>query len=234
MHPDLLTVHDVTYEQVAGTIDHSLLRPELTTQMVLEGCDVADRYQVVSVCARPADVPIVNDRLANSSVAVGTVVGFPHGSSTPVVKARESEQAMEDGAVELDMVLNIGWLVSGEYGKVETDIKGVVDIAGDDAIVKVILENAYLSDDQKIRGCQLVESAGAQYVKTSTGFAATGATIADLKLMRASVGPDVKVKAAAGVRTLDALLAVMEAGATRCGATQTAAMLNDYRERTSA
>jgi deoxyribose-phosphate aldolase len=150
-----------------------------------------------------------------------------------VIKAREAEQAMSDGAVELDMVLNIGWLVSGDLARVEQDIKAVVDVAGDEALVKVILENAYLTDEQKVKGCQLVEAAGGHYVKTSTGFAASGATIADLKLMRASVGPDVKVKAAAGVRNLDALLAVMEAGATRCGATQTAAMLDDYRERTS-
>lgn len=233
MHPENLTVHDVTYEQVAGTIDHSLLRPELTMDMVLEGCDLADRYQVVSVCARPADVPLVTERLADSTVAIGTVIGFPHGSSAPVVKAREAEQAMSDGAVELDMVLNIGWLVSGEFARVEEDIKAVVDVAGDSALVKVILENAYLTEEQKVKGCQLVEAAGGHYVKTSTGFAASGATIADLKLMRASVGPHIEVKAAAGVRTLDALLAVMEAGATRCGATQTAAMLDDYRERTS-
>lgn len=234
MHPETLTVHDVTYEQVAGTIDHSLLKPELTIDTVLEGCDLADRYQVVSVCARPGDVPLVSERLADSTVAVGTVIGFPHGSSATVIKAREAEQAMKDGAVELDMVLNIGWLLSAEFVRVEEDIKAVVDVAGDDALVKVILENAYLTDEQKVKGCQLVEAAGGHYVKTSTGFAASGATLADLRLMRASVGPNVKVKAAAGVRTLDALLAVMEAGATRCGATQTAAMLDDYRERTSA
>jgi deoxyribose-phosphate aldolase len=149
------------------------------------------------------------------------------------VKVSEAERAMADGAVELDMVLNIGWLISGEYDKVESDIKSVVDVAGGDALVKVILENAYLTDEQKIQGCRLSESAGAHYVKTSTGYAPSGATIADLRLMRAAVGPDVKVKAAAGVRTLDALLAVMEAGADRCGATQTAAMLDDYRARTS-
>lgn len=233
MQPESLTVHDVTYEEVAGTIDHSLLKPELTIQQVLDGCDLADEYQVVSVCVRPGDVPMVADRLSESTVAVGTVVGFPHGSSATVTKVFEAEQAMSDGAVELDMVLNIGWLISGEHEKVESDIKGVVEAAGSDALVKVILENAYLTDDQKVAGCQLVEAAGGHYVKTSTGYAPTGATIADLKLMRASVGPQVKVKAAAGVRTLDALLAVMEAGATRCGATQTAAMLDDYRARTS-
>lgn len=231
MQPESLTVHDVTYEQVAGTIDHSLLKPELTLEQILDGCDLADEYQVVSVCVRPADVPMVAERLVDSTVAVGTVVGFPHGSSTTETKAFEAERAMNDGAVELDMVLNIGWLISAEHKRVEEDIRAVVKTAGEDAIVKVILENAYLTDEQKITGCQLVEAAGGHYVKTSTGYAPSGATIPDLKLMRASVGPKVAVKAAAGVRTLDALLAVMEAGATRCGATQTAAMLDDYRAR---
>lgn len=233
MQPQTLTVHDVTYAQVAGTIDHSLLKPELTIGQILEGCDLADEYQVVSVCVRPGDVPMVSDRLSESTVAVGTVVGFPHGSSATATKVFEAEQAIADGAVELDMVLNIGWLKSGEFDKVEQDIRAVVDMAGDGALIKVILENAYLTDEQKVKGCQLVEAAGGHYVKTSTGYAPSGATIADLRLMRASVGPQVKVKAAAGVRTLDALLAVMEAGATRCGATQTAAMLDDYRARVS-
>jgi deoxyribose-phosphate aldolase len=233
MQPESLTVNDVTYEDVAGTIDHSLLKPELTIQQILDGCDLADEYQVVSVCVRPADVSMVAERLADSAVAVGTVVGFPHGSSATATKVFEAEKAIADGAVELDMVLNIGWLISAEHDKVEQDIKAVVDAAQGKALVKVILENAYLTDDQIVKGCQLVESAGGDYVKTSTGYAPSGATIADLKLMRASVGPQVKVKAAAGVRTLDALLAVMEAGATRCGATQTAAMLDDYRARVS-
>lgn len=233
MHPKNLTVNDVTYEQVAGTIDHSLLKPELTIKEVLEGCDLADEYQVASVCVKPADVPAVAERLADSNVLVGTVVGFPHGSSTSTIKVAEAEKAIADGAVELDMVLNIGWLISGEHERVESDIRSVVDAAGTDAIVKVILENAYLTDEQKVTGCQLSEAAGAHYVKTSTGYAETGATIADLELMRATVSEKVKVKAAAGVRTLDALLAVMEAGATRCGATRTAEMLDDYRARTS-
>ena len=233
MHPKNLTVNDVTYEQVAGTIDHSLLKPELTIKEVLEGCDLADEYQVASVCVKPADVPTVAERLADSNVLVGTVVGFPHGSSTSTIKVAEAEKAIADGAVELDMVLNIGWLISGEHERVESDIRGVVDAAGTDAIVKVILENAYLTDEQKVTGCQLSEAAGAHYVKTSTGYAETGATIADLELMRATVSEKVKVKAAAGVRTLDALLAVMEAGAARCGATRTAEMLDDYRARTS-
>jgi deoxyribose-phosphate aldolase len=234
MEPLELRAQDLTYEQVAGTIDHSLLRPELTLDEVVAGCELADRYLVASVCVRPADVELAARQLAGSPVAVGTVLGFPHGSSTTRVKVAEAEDALANGATELDMVLNIGWLRSGADDRVEADIRAVVDAAGDAAIVKVILENAYLDDDQKVRGCQLVEAAGGHYVKTSTGFAPGGATLDDLRLMRRSVGDHVKVKAAGGVRTLDALLAVIEAGCARSGATATAAILDDYRARTSA
>jgi deoxyribose-phosphate aldolase len=232
MQPTSLSVADVTYEQLAGTIDHSLLKPELTLDEVIAGCDLADRYSVVSVCVRPADVALCAERLAESTVAVGTVIGFPHGDNATATKVFEAKQAMADGAVELDMVLNYGLLRSGEYERVLEDILAVVDAAGGDALVKVIFENAYLDDAQKVRACELAEAAGADYVKTSTGYAPTGATLEDLRLMRASVSPAVKVKAAHGVRTLDGLLAVIEAGAERCGATQTAAMLDDYLERT--
>jgi deoxyribose-phosphate aldolase len=232
MQPTSLTVEDVTYEQLAGTIDHSLLKPELTLDEVIAGCDLADRYSVVSVCVRPADVALCAERLADSTVAVGTVIGFPHGDSATATKVFEAKQAMADGAVELDMVLNYGWLRSGEYELVGEDIRAVVEAANGEALVKVIFENAYLDDELIVRACELAEAAGADYVKTSTGYAPTGATLEDLRLMRASVSPAVKVKAAHGVRTLDALLAVREAGAERCGATATAAMLDDYRERT--
>lgn len=232
MEPISLTVADVTYEQLAGTIDHSLLKPMLTHDDILAGCKLAADYQVVSVCVRPADVPVASSELAGTGVAVGTVVSFPHGDSATAIKVAEAEQAMADGAVELDMVLNIGWLLSGRYDEVKEDIAAVVDVSGD-ALVKVIFENSYLTDAQKITACHLTESAGADYVKTSTGYAPTGATIEDLRLMRENVGPGVKVKAAHGVRTLDALLAVIEAGADRCGATATATMLDDYKARTS-
>ncbi|MDP9145080.1 MAG: deoxyribose-phosphate aldolase [Actinomycetota bacterium] len=231
MQPTALTVHDVSYEKLAGTIDHSLLKPQLSIDDVVEGCALAARYEVVSVCVRPSDVALAHRELTGTSVAVGSVISFPHGDSVTSTKVFEAEKAMDDGAVELDMVLNIGRLLSGDHDHVEEDVRAVVVAAGEDAIVKVILENAYLTDDQKVKGCQLAESAGAHYVKTSTGYAPTGATLEDLRLMRASVGPNVKLKAAHGVRTLDALLAVIEAGADRCGATATAAMLDDYRER---
>lgn len=233
MEPVSLTIDDVTYEQLAGTIDHSLLKPMLTMEEIAAGCRLAAEYEVVSVCVRPADVAFAARELEGTAVAVGTVVSFPHGDSASAIKAAEAERAVADGASELDMVLNIGWLRSGFYDDVEADIAAVVGVAAHtDAIVKVIFENAYLTDDEKVTACRLSEAAGADYVKTSTGYAPSGATIDDLRLMRANVGPSVKVKAAHGVRTLDALLAVIEAGADRCGATATATMLDDYRART--
>jgi deoxyribose-phosphate aldolase len=226
-------IHDVTYEKLAKTIDHSLLRPELTLSEVRDGCRLAAEYDVASVCVKPSDVPEAAKQLRSTSVAVGTVIGFPHGSHATATKVFEAERALRDGAVELDMVINIGWLLSGLDDEVGRDIGAVVE-AADGAVVKVILENAYLSDDEKVRGCLLAEAAGAQFVKTSTGFAPGGATIEDLKLMRATVSPTMKVKAAGGVRTLDALLEVMSIGVDRAGATRTAAILDDYRARSSA
>jgi deoxyribose-phosphate aldolase len=229
-----LTIDDLTYERVAKTIDHSLLRPELTLDDVREGCAIAARYHVASVCARPADVALCVELLDGTDVAVGTVVGFPHGANTTATKVFEAVRAMADGATELDMVINIGWLRSGLDDRVEADIRAVVEAAGDAAIVKVILENAYLTKDEIVRGSQAVERAGADYVKTSTGFAPSGATLEDLRLMRATVGPTVKVKAAGGVRTLDQLIDVMDAGAERSGATRTAEMLDEFVARKAA
>lgn len=229
----LLTAHDVTYEQVAKMIDHSLLRPELTLDEIRHGCAVAAQYQVASATVRPADIQLAVAELTGSDIPVSTVVGFPHGSQATSVKVYEARQCVSDGATELDMVLNIAHLRSGELGYVEADIAAVVDAAGSDAIVKVIFENAYLNDDQIVAACKATETAGAAFVKTSTGFAPSGATIEDLKLMRASVSDSIEVKAAGGVRTLDGLLEVMSIGVTRIGATRTEEMLDDYRDRVS-
>lgn len=215
-------------------IDHSLLRPELTLDDVLEGCATAALYRVASATLRPCDVAVGVGALSGSGVPVSTVVGFPHGSSTTATKVSEALQCIADGAIELDMVLNIGRLRSGELAYVTDDIAAVVDAAGDDAIVKVIFENAYLDDAQKVDACKISESAGAAFVKTSTGFAPTGATVADLELMVASVSPAVRVKAAGGIRTLDGLLEVMSIGVRRIGATRTESMLEDYKERVGA
>ncbi|MEA4943321.1 MAG: deoxyribose-phosphate aldolase [Propionicimonas sp.] len=226
----MTTYRGYDYQRYAGTIDHSLLRPELTQDEVREGCRIAAEYEVASVCARPADVALCVELLAGSTVAVGTVIGFPHGSHTTATKVFEATDARANGAVELDLVLNISWLRSGLLDRVQEDIAAVV-AAADGAIVKVILENAYLTDEQKVAACHAVEAAGADYVKTSTGFAPSGATLADLRLMKASVSDRMKVKAAGGVRTLDALADVIDAGVSRCGATATAAILDDFRAR---
>ena len=230
----VLTVETLSYEHVAKTIDHSLLRPELTDAELTAGCELAQAYHVASVCIKPSSVPLAARLLQGGDVLVGTVVGFPHGSSTTRVKVYEARQALEEGSAELDMVINIGWLRSGEDQRVEDDIRAVVSEAAGKALVKVILENAYLTDEEKRRGCRIVEAAGADFVKTSTGFAATGATLDDLRLMRASVSPRVQVKAAGGVRTLDALLDVLNTGTTRVGATATATILEDFRARKAA
>ena len=230
----VLTVETLSYEQLAKTIDHSLLRPELTDTELTAGCELAHAYHVASVCIKPSSVPLAARALAGSDVLVGTVVGFPHGSSTTRVKVYEARQALDDGAAELDMVINIGWLRSGEDQRVEDDIRAVVNEAAGKALVKVILENAYLTDDEKRRGCRIVEAAAADFVKTSTGFAPSGATLDDLRLMRATVAPHIQVKAAGGVRTLDALLDVLNTGTSRVGATATATILDDFRQRKAA
>jgi deoxyribose-phosphate aldolase len=227
-----LSSKTITYQQLAKVIDHSLLRPELTEADVIAGCELAAKYHVATVCVKPCHVKLAKQVLKDSDVKVSTVVGFPHGSNLTVIKLAEAEAAMDDGAVELDMVLNIGALRSGDADYVRNDIQAICEAAhARDVKVKVIFENAYLNDEQKILACKLSEAAGADWVKTSTGFAPSGATIEDLKLMRANVSEKVQVKAAAGVRTLDALLAVIDAGVTRCGATATATMLDDYKKR---
>jgi len=222
----------LSYRDVAKTIDHSLLKPELDDASIEAGCLLAAKYVVASVCVRPRDVERARDLLSGSDVAVGTVIGFPHGSSRTETKVFEAGLALQNGARELDMVIDIGGLISGDDRYVQEQIAQIVEVAHKErALVKVILENAYLNDEQKVRGYRLVEAAGADFVKTSTGYAPTGATIEDLKLMRRSVSPRVGIKAAHGIRTLDALLEVLEIGVTRVGATQTAAMLDEFKAR---
>jgi deoxyribose-phosphate aldolase len=228
------TVENLTERDIAKAIDHSLLRPELDDAFVEAGCRLAAEYDVASVCVRPVDVRRAAAILAGTDVKVGTVIGFPHGSSTTATKVFEAHRALEDGAAELDMVIDIGALKSGRDRDVQADIAAVVEAAhAGGAIVKVILENAYLTDDEKVRGSRLTEAAGAEFVKTSTGFAPGGATHEDLALMRRTVSPHVQVKAAGGVRTLDALIDVMNLGTTRVGATATKTIIDDFRARKS-
>jgi len=221
-----------TRDAVAKMIDHSLLRPELTPADVEAGLAVAVEYQVASVCVRPADVAAVAGALRGTGVLVGTVVGFPHGSSTTATKVYETGELISLGAEEIDMVIDIGRLRGGDAAFTQTEIAAVVQ-AAEGRPVKVIFENAYLTDQEKVAGYRAAEAAGAAYVKTSTGFAAGGATAADIALMRRTVSPAVRVKAAGGVRTLDALLELNRLGATRFGATTTAAMLDDLEHRRS-
>ncbi len=239
-----------TYEQLAKMIDHSLLHPTMTDQELDDGCRLAARYGVASVCIKPYAVKRAAELLRGTGVFVGAVIGFPHGSSATESKRYETELACKDGAVEIDMVINIGKALSGDWDYVERDVKSVCDEAPrHGARVKVIFENDYLtrggaglsSDDFKKRLCQICERAGADWVKTSTGYGFVkqsdgrynykGATEHDLALMRASVSARVQVKAAGGVRDLDGLIKVRDLGATRCGATATAAMLDEYRRR---
>lgn len=211
-------------------IDHSLLRPELTADDVRAGLELAAEYGTASVCVCPRDVAGAVEVLRGTDVAVGTVVAFPHGSATTRSKVAETEELVGLGAQEIDMVADISRLRIMDAEFVRAEVRAVVAAAGQ-RIVKVILENCYLADEQKVAGCRAVEAGGAAFVKTSTGFAPGGATAADIALMRQSVSPAVKVKAAGGVRTLDALLALHELGADRFGATATAAILEDLAAR---
>ena len=227
-----LTIDQLTERDIAKAIDHSLLRPELDDAFIDDGCRLAARYDVASVCVRPVDVVRAAELLRGTDVAVGTTIGFPHGNHATDVKVHEAERALSEGATELDMVLKIGALKSGRDDDVLADIVAVVEVAHrGGAIVMVIFENAYLTDAEKIRACRLTEAAGADFVKTSTGFGPGGATHDDLRLMRANTSPHIQVKAAGGVRTLDALLDVMALGVTRIGATATATIIEDFRAR---
>ncbi|HET6411267.1 MAG TPA: deoxyribose-phosphate aldolase [Anaeromyxobacter sp.] len=225
----------ISPSEIAKTIDHSLLRPDLTVSGVREGCAVARACGVVSVCARPSDLPILVEELAGTGILVTTTIGFPHGATSTAAKVAETRAAIAGGAVEVDMVLNIGRLRSGEHRFVEGDIRSVVEAAhAGSAIVKVILETAYLTDEQKVMACRLSEAAGADFVKTSTGFAQGGSTVADLRLMRRTCGPRVRIKAAGGISTLDAALAALAAGADRVGTSSTPAILDEARRRAGA
>ena len=222
---------DYTCNDIAKMIDHSVLRPELTEADVRKGCEVARKYGVATVCCAPCEVALVKELLEGSDIKTTTVIGFPHGYNTSETKAFEAEQAIKDGAVELDMVLNISRLLSGDEDYVKKDIAAVVEVAHRHGVlVKVILENFYLSDEQKKTACKLCEEAGADFVKTSTGFAGGGATLEDLRLMRESVSEKVQVKAAGGVRDLDMALKVREIGCTRFGATRTETIMEQCYE----
>jgi deoxyribose-phosphate aldolase len=203
---------------VARLIDHTLLKPDATRDQILKLCAEARRYNFASVCVNPYWVPLCAAELAGSGVKVCTVVGFPLGATSTAAKVVETEEAVRAGAREIDMVINVGALRSGDEAAVGADIRAVAEAAHrGGATLKTILENALLDDAQKTAACLLAREAGADYVKTSTGFGPGGATAHDVALMRRAVGPEMGVKAAGGIRTLDDLRAMVEAGATRIG-----------------
>ncbi len=203
---------------IASYIDHTLLKPEATKEQIVKLCQEAAEYKFASVCVNPAWVAVSAKELENSPVKVCTVIGFPLGASTSETKAFETTDAIAKGAEEIDMVINIGALKSGDSELVKNDIKAVVEAATGKAIVKVIIETCLLTDEEKALASSLSKEAGADFVKTSTGFSTGGATIEDVKLMRETVGPDLGVKASGGVRSLEDLQAMVDAGATRIGA----------------
>jgi deoxyribose-phosphate aldolase len=221
-----------TYEDISKMIDHSLLNPTLTADELEQGCLIARRYDVASACIMPYYLKRCAEILAGSGVKASTTIGFPHGGHATKVKVAEAVQALDDGGEELDMVVNISKVLSGDWDYVRADIKAVIDVTHKRGQkVKVIFENAYLKDDHKIRLCEICGELEADWVKTSTGYAPGGATDEDLILMRKHSPPRVQVKAAGGVRTLDRLLEVRALGVTRAGATQTIAMLEELKRR---
>jgi len=230
-------------QELAKMIDHSILQPTHTDEDLVKQCEVAMKYEVASVCVKPYAVKLAVGKLKGSSVKVGCVIGFPHGNSSTEVKVFEAEKACLDGATEIDMVINIGKTLGGDWNYVEREIKSVTDICHkNNAIVKVIFETDFVTKtDDKIRLCEICTRVGADFVKTSTGYGFVkqsngdfnykGATLEDVELMRKHSGPAVQVKCAGGVRTLDDLLKMKEAGATRSGATATETILTDAMKR---
>lgn len=228
---------------LAKMIDHSILHPTMTDQDLIDGCNIALKYNVASVCVKPYAVKKAYELLCDSDVAVGTVIGFPHGNSSIEVKAFETEIAIRDGASEIDMVINIGKALGGDWNYIENEVSEIVRITKKhNAILKVIFENDYMPDDEhKIRLCKICSSLKVEYVKTSTGYGFVkgadgkysyqGATERDVELMRKNSDNDVGVKAAGGIRTLDEMLKVVEKGATRVGATATKTILEESRKR---
>jgi deoxyribose-phosphate aldolase len=230
-------------KDLAKMIDHSILHPTHTDEDLLKQCEVAMKYDVASVCVKPYAVKMAAGKLKDTSVKVGCVIGFPHGNSSTKVKVYEAEQACNDGATEIDMVINIGKTIGGDWDYVEEEIKAVTDICHKNkAIVKVIFETDFITKtEDKIHLCEICTRVGADFVKTSTGYGFvkqgdgsynyTGATLADVELMRKYSGPAVQVKCAGGVRTLDDLLKMKAAGATRSGATATEAIIAEAIKR---
>ena len=215
----------ITRRELAKMIDHTLLKPEATETQIRRLCAEAREHEFMSVCVNPYWVPLCAELLSGSDVRVCTVIGFPLGANRSEIKAVEAEDAVARGAREVDMVINVGALKSGRLDVVRNDIRAVVEAVAGEALVKVILETGLLTDEEKVTACRLAQEAGADFVKTSTGFGYGGATVADVALMRRTVGPEMGVKASGGVRDTATALAMIEAGATRIGASAGVAIL---------
>ncbi|HXH49656.1 MAG TPA: deoxyribose-phosphate aldolase [Terriglobia bacterium] len=223
---------DYTYQDIAKMIDHSLLNPTLTEKELEQGCRLALEYDCASVCIMPYALRRCAEVLQESTVKTSTTIGFPHGGHTTAVKVAEAGRALDDGGQELDMVVNISKVLSEDWDFVQRDIQAVIEVThGRGQKVKVIFENCYLQDRHKIRLCEICGELGADWVKTSTGYGTGGATIEDLKLMRQHSPAHVQVKAAGGVRTLDKLLEVRALSVSRVGASRTAEILDECRQR---
>ena len=228
------TYRGFTFEQIAKTLDHSVLKPEVTAADIAAGAAIALKYDTASYCVQGANIAQAAELLAGSNVPVCATVGFPHGAITTAAKAFEATEAARNGATEVDMVVNIGALIAGDDALVLEDIRAVADAAhAGGAHLKVILETALLSADQIVRGCQLSEQAGADFVKTSTGFSSAGATLENIRLMKATVGDRLRVKASGGVRSVDQVIDFIEAGVSRCGTSNAEAILLEFNSLAS-
>ena len=223
---------DIT--ELSKRIDHSLLKPFFTDDDLREGCEIAKKYEVASMCVRPTDVPLVSRELEDSGIPTCTVIGFPHGTTTTATKIAESRDALNSGATELDIVQNIGRFKSGHYQFVQQELKHLTDLAHEsEAKVKIIFENCYLEDDEIVRMVEICNDIGVDWIKTSTGFGSGGAEVDDVKLMIKHAAEDVQVKASGGIRTLEDALTMKELGCTRIGASATVQILEEFKKRKS-
>jgi deoxyribose-phosphate aldolase len=232
----------ITLQSIAKMIDHSLLHPTMTDAEIRQGCELARRYDVATACVKPYAIPVARDILAGSGVGVCPVIGFPHGNSTTAIKVREAEAAAQSGGTEIDMVINVGKALSGDWDYISAEVRAIHNaVTANKAILKVIFENDYLQDAHIIRLCEICSAIGVAFVKTSTGYGFVkqdngmysyrGATVAHLKLMRQHCAPSVQIKAAGGIRALEDLLLVRSLGVTRIGATATETILEEAKRR---
>lgn len=230
----VIEVKTLTAESLAKVFDHAILRPDQTTEDVVQGCQLAREYNVASVCVKPCDVKQASELLQGSSVMVGTVISFPHGNSPTSAKVAEALQTVEDGAIELDIVINIGHLRSGLYAEVQQELEEIMKACrakNKDVSFKIIFETAYLTNEQIVKACEISHAAGAEFVKTSTGFASAGATVEHIKLMKASVPESMEVKASGGIKTLDQVLEFLSLGATRIGSSSSDKIVEEFKKR---